>query len=58
MAYIFAAQRIEGGLIAGCLFPVVREEGDRGHLSLSAARMTANLPSDLRMAEPPNHFVM
>ena len=58
MAYISAAQRMGGDLIAGCLFSVVTAEEDRGRLSLSAARLTANLHSDLRMAEPPNHFTM
>ena len=45
------------GLIAGCLFPVVTAEGGQGRLSLSLseARMTANLQSDLRMSKPPNH---
>ena len=55
MAYISAAQRIGGDLIAGYLFPVVTAEDG---VSLSAARMTANLQSDLRMAESPDHFMM
>ena len=46
-------------MTAGHLFPVVTaEEGGRGGLSLSAARMTANLQSYLRMTELQNHFTM
>ena len=57
-AYISAAQRIGWDLSTGHLFPVATAEGGRGHLSLSAARMTANLQSYLRMADLPNHFTM
>ena len=55
---ISPAQRIGWGLSTGHLFPVATAEGGRGHLSLSAARMTANLQSYLRMADLPNHFTM
>ena len=70
MACISAAQRIGGDLIVGYLLPFVAAEGGRGRLSLSlslslylslslslcAARMIANLQTDLRRAEPPNHI--
>ena len=58
LSYISDVQRIDGDFIAGWLLPVVTVEGGRGHLSLYAVRMTANLGSDLGMAELPNHFTM
>ena len=58
IAYISAAHRIGGDIMAGWLFPFVTAEGGRGRLSLSAARLTVSLQSDLWIAEPPNHFRM
>ena len=57
-ACISAAQRIGWDLSTGHLFPVATAEGGRGHLSLSAARMTVNRQSYLRMADLPKHFTM
>ena len=57
-AYISAAQRIGWDLSTGHLLPVATAEGGWGRLSLSGARVTANLQSYLRMADLPNHFTM
>ena len=53
-----ATQRIGWDLSTGHLFSVATAEGGRGHLILSAAHMTANLQSYLRMADLLNHFTI
>lgn len=58
MAYVSAAQRMGGDLIAGHIFPVISGKGGRDSLTLSAARTSTALQRHMLKVGLPSHFTM
>ena len=56
--YIFAALAIGWDLSAGCEFPVVECNGERGSVAITAPRMTAALQAHLRAVGLPDYFTI